>query len=529
MKGFLLTFLLAFTSSAFAESKDIAILHESIIRLEKILTYYDTDIASLLKRYKDEEHVIFNRDERTAINTFWTQFIDTRITMHTIYNAHRSEESSYTKRLILYTVNLHLQLSAATLSYNLWSNENARKALNETNKNEIPRGSFINLENELFRSLRPKSESIALEMPTMFPVYQLEQDARKFKNMLKPNMDELSVEIENLNNIAEARFSIYKGFVKKSRNALTVQKRFIVYKFKNVFYAVVKKISTWLGDTKSRERNPDNYNGQTLIDLKMAKEMERKVHPGDIMISRTNWFLSNMFLPGFWPHSFIYIGNKNKVEKYFNDDEVNTYYFNKCLTLNLACTHLVSFLAVSPTTKNAWQAHQVKDKHGFDKVLIEATSDGVHFSSIKHTFLNDYLAAIRPKTSKLTKAQSIEDAMASFGLEYDFDFDYTTDDRVVCSELVAKSYAARIDKPDALELNYDSDKEKYLSVTVGRLSLPVVNFVHKIYDENVLKLRAPQFDFVAFLKGDPKNKEARFSTEKDFYASRLWPKWDFMN
>ncbi len=32
------------------------------------------------------------------------------------------------------------------------------------------------------------------------------------------------------------------------------------------------------------------------------------MEPGDIIVARQNWYLSNIGLPGFWPHAELYVG-----------------------------------------------------------------------------------------------------------------------------------------------------------------------------------------------------------------------------
>ena len=528
MKQFVLSLLMIsmFAAQSFASSvsNDINLTRETILRVDQLILHYHDEVEPLLKRYEKDENTVFNKSERKKILHLWTSLIDHRIVMHALYSTYSNQNTNYQKNLIRLAVNLSLQLSAAVLSKSLWPNKLARQKLNETNKAEIPRGSFTSLENELFRNF---GNIKASELPTLFPVYSLEKDLKNFQTFKGNPTTEAEIAIEALNSVHLAKLKRFEKFATSWSNLFEVKTRFLAYKFKQFFYQMSKKISTWLGDTKVHQRDPDYYNGKTLINIKLAKKFEAKVKPGDIMISRTNWFLSNAFLPGFWPHSFLYLGDVNKFKAFFDEKDVNVFYKNECALEGLTCSSFYQYLQLSNKTKDAFKAFNTKDKYGYPKVLIEVTSDGTHFSSIRHTFLNDYLGALRPKLTKLQKTRSIVEALEMHGLEYDFDFDYHSDDRLVCSELVAKAYAPYPGKL-GVEMNYDVDKAMYLDIITGRLALPVIGFVKKAYDENVTKLRASQFDFIAFLKGIRSKKTAVFSSEKEFYQSRNWPKWDFM-
>ena len=55
-------------------------------------------------------------------------------------------------------------------------------------------------------------------------------------------------------------------------------------------------------------------------------------------------------------------------------------------------------------------------------------------------FGNDAVAVIRPKLDAPSIAKAIERAGTHVGKPYDFDFDFTRADRVVCTEVVYRSY-----------------------------------------------------------------------------------------
>ena len=39
-----------------------------------------------------------------------------------------------------------------------------------------------------------------------------------------------------------------------------------------------------------------------------------KLKPGDILVEHRNWYASNAFLPGFWPHGALYVGTESDLK-----------------------------------------------------------------------------------------------------------------------------------------------------------------------------------------------------------------------
>jgi hypothetical protein len=101
------------------------------------------------------------------------------------------------------------------------------------------------------------------------------------------------------------------------------------------------------------------------------------------LVTRKDNALTNYFLPGFWPHAAFYIG----------------------------------------------------DQH-----VIESLKDGVRERTMESPFGNDAVAVIRPCVAADVIAAAIARARTHVGKPYDFDFDFTRGDRLVCTEVVYRSF-----------------------------------------------------------------------------------------
>ena len=186
-------------------------------------------------------------------------------------------------------------------------------------------------------------------------------------------------------------------------------------------YGAQELVATFVGDTRIVRRQP-------FIPVSLVQQTLKKheLQPGDIILERRNWFLSNAFLPGFWPHTALYIGKKEQLEALEQG--------------------LVSDLKKLPERKPgaAWEAYIRRD-HGHPRVILEAVSDGVVFASAEHSLHADYVAVLRPNLSPSQKATAIRRAFADYGKPYDFNFDFNTASKLVCSELVYHAYEGLLD------------------------------------------------------------------------------------
>jgi hypothetical protein len=146
--------------------------------------------------------------------------------------------------------------------------------------------------------------------------------------------------------------------------------------------------------------------------------------------------------------------------------------------------------------------------------VIEAISEGVSFTTLEHSADCDSLVALRPKLTKVAKAQALLRAFSYAGRPYDFNFDFATDAELVCTELVYKSYEPATGFPG---LNFP------LVEMLGRKVTPA-NEIAKQFDAQH-GTAEQQFDLVVFLDGRERGRHAKESSVTEFRKSRQRPKW----
>jgi 1-acyl-sn-glycerol-3-phosphate acyltransferase len=239
----------------------------------------------------------------------------------------------------------------------------------------------------------------------------------------------------------------------------------------DVQYETQSAISMWIGDLKIRKP----HQGKSLIDEEQLARLADVLEPGDILLERRNWYLSNAFLPGYWPHGAVYVGTAEDLRERGLDKE------------EFVSRH--------------WEEFAAGDDQGHGHVIIEAVSEGVVFSSLEHSIGGaDSVAVLRPNVSDQEKNEAIVTAFSFAGRPYDFEFDFETTDMLVCTEVVFRTYGGNsgvIQFP--------------LEEIMGRQTMPAINLVQKFDRE--YGTDAAQFEFVAFIDGDEQTESSRFVTD----------------
>ena len=270
----------------------------------------------------------------------------------------------------------------------------------------------------------------------------------------------------------------------------------------NAWLPIQTGVSEWMGDTKVYRPKESLITPEQIAALQLE--------PGDIMLQRRDWYLSNIGLPGFWPHAALYIGTPEERKAYFNDPEVIEW----VKAAGEPSGDLDQLLQTRYPKAYEWTS---KSEHGHPYRVLEAISEGVTFTTLEHSADADSMAVLRPKRTKKEKAAALYRAFYYAGRPYDFNFDFDTDASLVCTELVCKAYEP---SGDSAGLTFPVD------TMLGRKVVPA-NLIVRQFDESY-GTEQQQLELVQFLDAKERSKRAVVSTVEAFRQSWRRPKWHIL-
>lgn len=408
---------------------------------------------------------ILSAAEKERVRRTWSAFLDYQLALDSIGAYHR-EQSGLRSVTITYGAFL-AQYRAALLMIDAADElPGADAVLNEPVPSlGLPDGTYARMKSRWLNVAR------ATEFAALQSLYFL-------SGLRDPAIDE------------DAKFILGsgrgKGQLQTARNAVKLARSAAF----TAWFPVQKGVAQWMGDTRVARAHT------FLVTDKQIAELAPRLEPGDVLLERREWYVSNIGLPGFWPHTALFIGDARDRARYFDDPGVRAW---------------VRDQGRADGDFEAWLSarHPAAYMKARGARVIEAMSEGVSFTTLEHSAAADSLAVIRPRASKRDKAIAIARAFAYSGRPYDFDFDFHTDSALVCSEVVYKAYEGSVSLP--------------LSKTMNRLNTPPNEIVRE-FDETY-GTGAQQFDFVLFLDGHERTKRALAAGLPEFRASWKRPKW----
>ncbi len=179
------------------------------------------------------------------------------------------------------------------------------------------------------------------------------------------------------------------------------------FSFVDTVYSVFNNTIGWISKVfgnfagEIRTRTGHLYNNLALA------QAQANLIPLDIILDKSKFVLTDKFIPGYFSHVAIYLGTQEQLEtiEMWNHPDIIPY----------------------------------QEEIAKGNVVLEAVREGVRLSTLKH-FLNiDELLIIRKEDALNDKSliiDKINRGISQLGKDYDFNFDVSTLDKIVCSELI---------------------------------------------------------------------------------------------
>jgi hypothetical protein len=459
--------------------------------LSDILSYLRSD-TDLFRKWKEPENRLPDRKQREQVRSTWVTLLDRLLILDSIsqsyedYKHHQDERVRKMAFRIAYAAFLaryryvldFLQISERNPQIHTLLNE----AIPELG---LAQGSYAEIKYHYLHI------AIATEFTRLALNYRLTGEEPGFQ--LNQGIKEDQAKI--------LEHGKGEGIKQTIKNGVQIVKD---SSFKAVF-PIQKGVSEWMGDVRLRRPH------QSLITTEQIGSMLPRLEPGDLLLERREWYLSNIGLPGFWPHAALFIGTPEQRHHYFRTTDIKAWVRQQ----GIASGEFEVLL--KQRYPKAYAKSLTNQENDHLTRVIEAVSEGVVFTSLEHSADADSLAVLRPRLSRLDKAKAILQAFHYSGRPYDFNFDFLTDSELVCTELVYKAYEANGDKAGIT-----------LPVVeiLGRLATPA-NEIVKQFDQN-FDSQQQQFDLILFLDGIEKTRAALESDLATFRQSWKRPKWHIL-
>ncbi|MBT3982481.1 MAG: hypothetical protein HOE90_14070 [Bacteriovoracaceae bacterium] len=423
--------------------KNIADRHTwALKRLSDIfskLDEIDTKITQLKQKYDRErslgiERTGYNAKEEGVILSLWKLYIDQDHQLSILYNVFHPKNyhlvptqdfASDDERDKILNEAMYISGSAGltmfTNAYRLITFFATRdytwEKLNSENKSfNIPAGEFDKALNLI------TGERKLEELVSGLSWYQDNIDQFPFERSFYGSHDFYQIN-RRVNKYAQGIQKLYyltsDGEVKTNDQVAKIfqeitKKRKIQKMIGNPIYKIKKTLSLLGGNTQI-VKSPTF--GEISVD-QLAPDLEM----GDIILTRSTGYISNIALPGFWTHGALYLGSAK----------------------DLIYENIIDVKSIHKMFKNTEEGSVFRSLSS--PLILEAVGEGVSFTSFE-TLLShsNYILVIRVKgVSSENKMNAIKKAFGYLGTPYDFNFNFETSNLIVCTELIYQAYGGHI-------------------------------------------------------------------------------------
>jgi len=158
-----------------------------------------------------------------------------------------------------------------------------------------------------------------------------------------------------------------------------------------------------------------------------VEQIRTRLRPGDVILTFSEGYMSNIFLPGTFKHGITYVGSPGQRQE--------------------AGLSMENLSKVPSRRRDELSKHLDQDRlpSGNEADLVEAIAEGVVFSSldsILKTHINR-MVVLRPRLSEVERIAQLTTVFLLLGNTYDFKFDFSDASFHCCTEVIYRSLHQR--------------------------------------------------------------------------------------
>mgnify|MGYP001822276841 CR=1 FL=1 len=275
---------------------------------------------------------------------------------------------------------------------------------------------------------------------------------------------ELIAQIPALQNAAETRLQQVAKLYPSHADTETLARKDAGLQHKTLY-----AIRSFLFKEVSRLKDPAAH--VVIFSEAQKQKIFSLLEPGDLILTYTAGYMSDVFIPGAFKHGITYIGtpeNRQSIGLSAYDLPPGERFDVEKLAANLQRSSL----------------HEGKQAN-----MIEAVAEGVIFNDLEHimdTHINRMLV-LRPRLSDADRAAFLVEVFSYLGDGYDFRFDFADASMQVCTEVIYRA------------INGKGSINFMLTKRGGHETLSADDIAN-------YHLNSEAFDFVLFVETDPDSK-----------------------
>ncbi len=281
-------------------------------------------------------------------------------------------------------------------------------------RSEIPFGSYDRMR------VDATSPGLLDAVAAVEPLYTMEMADAQSPMVRLAAMDAtyaaLIAQIPSLQRQAEQRLQEVADYYPSHRKAEQLAKKDIRGQHKHLY-----ALRAFLFKEVSRLKNPSAH--IVVFSDAQKQAIFSLLEPGDLILTYTAGYMSDVFIPGSFKHGITYIGSPQERE-----------------SIGLSVEKIAPYKRVDgKTLATNLQMSSLPDGTRAD--MIEAVAEGVIFNNLEHimdTHINRMLV-LRPRLSDAERAEFIMEIYSYLGYGYDFHFDFADASQQVCTEVIYRA------------------------------------------------------------------------------------------